>query len=284
MRRIITMAVFAAILSACNAQTENGNRQTDPYKGKMDSLSNRSMELYQEYKGLAQQETGGTTQETQARMAQIIAESERVDAEQVALVMKIVRENHDNEIPAAYLADTFYGLDYGQLKEALDPTAKYYDSPLLDKAKKFLANLDKRAPGTMFKDLEMKDESGTTRKLSEWCGKGNYVLVDFWASWCGPCRMEMPNVVANYDKYHSKGFDVVGVSFDKDADAWKAAIKSLGMPWHHISDLKGWQSLGASVYGIQSIPANVLLDPTGKVVALDLRGNALGKKLEEIYK
>ena len=146
-----------------------------------------------------------------------------------------------------------------------------------------LAALDKRKPGSMFKDMTMNDMDGKARSLSEWCGKGNYVLVDFWASWCGPCRQEMPNVVDNYNKYHAKGFEVIGVSFDSNAAAWKSAVKRLGMAWPQLSDLKAWKSAAASLYGIMGIPANVLIDPAGKIVAIDLRGAGLGIKLKEIY-
>lgn len=276
MKKIITTAALAATLLTMQAQT-------DPYKAKMDSLEKQSMALYEEYKALAKAEAEKATDAGQKRIAEIMAESDRIDNRQIDLLMTIVEENHDNQIPAAYLSDAFYALSYDQLKKALDPSAAYYNSPQLEKAKKYLANLEKRAPGTTFKDLEMNDTGGTAHKLSEWCGNGKYVLVDFWASWCGPCRMEMPNVVENYNKYKDKGFDVVGVSFDKDGNAWKSAIQSLNMPWHHISDLKGWQSLATSVYGIQSIPANVLIDPKGTIIAIDLRGKALGKKLEEIF-
>ena len=140
-----------------------------------------------------------------------------------------------------------------------------------------------RPIGSQVKDMKMADVKGKMHQLSEWTGKGNWVLIDFWASWCGPCLRELPNVTANYEKYHDKGFEIIGISFDKDKKAWLAAIERLGMKWPHLSDLKGWQSLGSETFGIRSIPANILVDPEGRITDLDLRGENLGNRLAEIY-
>ena len=138
------------------------------------------------------------------------------------------------------------------------------------------------AVGQPYTDLEMDDPEGKSMKLSQFVGKSKLILVDFWASWCGPCRAEMPNVVKAYNDYHSKGFEVIGVSFDNDKDAWQQAIAQLSMPWPQMSDLKGWESAAAAAYSIRAIPSNVLLDEKGTIVAKDLRGDDLSAKLAEL--
>lgn len=138
--------------------------------------------------------------------------------------------------------------------------------------------------GCRYTDLIMNDPEGNPIKLSDYVSKNKVTMIDFWASWCGPCRAEMPNIVKAYKQYKDKGFAILGVSFDNKLDAWKGAIESLGITWPQMSDLKGWKSKGASAYDIEAVPAAVLIDQSGKIIARDLRGDELEKKLAELFK
>lgn len=151
--------------------------------------------------------------------------------------------------------------------------------------KMIVADIEAKKRGAVnakYTDFTMEDPEGKKLSISQFVKNNKYTLVDFWASWCGPCCAEMPNVVKAYKKFHDRGLEIVGVSFDNDKKAWLAGLNRLGMSWPQMSDLKGWESEAASLYGIQAIPANVLIDQNGVIVAKDLREEELQTKLAEL--
>ncbi len=208
---------------------------------------------------------------------------EKVADEAKVLNYNFVKTNIDNEL-GQYLFMTTSGMfETEQQKEILAMASEEY------KAKKNVKRIVDRlealeavAIGKDFIDFTMETPEGETVSLSDYVGKGNYVFVDFWAAWCGPCRTEMPNVVNAYNKYKGKGLEIVGVSLDQEKDKWIEGIKELEMTWPQMSDLKLWESKVVALYAIRGIPHTVLLDKEGKIIAKDLRGEELDKKLAEL--
>ncbi len=277
MRKIFLMALTAIAMTA-QAQT-----YIDPYQPLMDGIDKQAESILNEYRALQQKDPKGELPESKAKAKLLSDRLDSLGNVQLALIKEIIRDNRDNELPAKYIKDAMYQFSYEELKNALDPKTAYYNHPDVAPAKMLLAGYEKRKPGIQFHELSMKDPADKDVTLSQWVGKGNYVLVDFWASWCGPCRKEMPYVITAYEQFHPKGFEVVGVSFDQKKDAWINAIQQMGMQWPQMSDLKGWKCAASDLYGVSSIPSNVLVDPQGKIVAMDLRGEKLLNKLKEIY-
>ncbi len=168
-------------------------------------------------------------------------------------------------------------------KEILALTDDSYKAqPNIQRISKRLENYDNVAIGKKFVDFSMKDTEGNDVSLSNYAGQGKVTLIDFWAAWCGPCREEMPNVVAAYRNYKNKGFEVVGVSLDKEKDKWLQGLKDLNMTWPQMSDLMMWDSPVVDLYAFRGIPHTVLLDKDGTIIAKDLRGAELHNKLAEL--
>ncbi|PWJ56958.1 peroxiredoxin [Dyadobacter jejuensis] len=204
------------------------------------------------------------------------------DAERVARIRSMIPEM-GTSLVALFAANNFLNpeTDLNILKKLASDYEKVTPTPTL--AQGFIGQIKRMtgvAIGELAPDFTLPNPEGEEISLSSL--RGQYVLIDFWASWCGPCRQENPNVVRMYNKFKSKGFDIYGVSLDKEAGAWKNAIKKDGLTWKHGSDLKFWNSEVAQTYGVRAIPATFLLDKEGKIIAKNLRGTALEAKLAEL--
>ena len=200
-----------------------------------------------------------------------------------AAIEALIRQ-YSGELMSAFLVTYFessFEQYYDLYKTVRDGTKPKY--PNHD----FVKHVDQKvnsviAVGAEAPDIELPDPNGNMRRMSDLRGK--VVLLDFWASWCRPCRMENPNVVRLYHQYNAKGFEVFSVSLDNNRDNWLNAIQADGLVWpNHVSDLRGWGSAGGRQYGIMSIPATVLIDREGRVVARNLRGQQLEQKLKELF-
>ena len=214
----------------------------------------------------------------------------------------MVEENKDNLIPVAFIeqlpnlvsAADDWNKEAGEdkLEELLSANPRIAAHPVTVNLKKRMAAADAHRKevaernasivGGRFLDYEGPGPDGVLHKLSEYVGQGKWVLVDFWASWCAPCKAEMPNVVTAYELYHDKGLEIVGISFDRETEQWLAAITDWKMPWTHLYGIKDGKSIAAELYGVAGIPDNVLVDPEGNVVARGLHGQELADKISEI--
>ncbi len=241
------------------------------------------------YSGFMQKVQGMSEEEQKSKMPELQKEMRQIVGDMTKLLEKIFRDERETIIPVAFLNEYMNFVGEEELDSVLNTKPAFASHPLVKSLQDMMAaqkaeEAKKTAViGKQFTDLEEADVDGKLHKLSEYVGKGQWVLVDFWASWCGPCRAEMPNVLEAYNKYHSKGFEVIGISFDEKKEAWVKAIGQINMPWMQLSDLKGWGCAAADAYKIDAIPDNILIDPQGKIVARALRGKALHSRLQKIF-
>jgi len=201
----------------------------------------------------------------------------------VASQLNYVKDHPASYISPVILRNNYYDLDADKLESyvnSFDPLLS--ETEIVKGLKDRVVVLKKVAIGQPAPDFSMNDSVGNPVSLSS--KFGNYLLVDFWAAWCGPCRGENPNVVAAYQKYHDKGFDVFSVSLDNDRGKWLQATRDDNLTWTHVSDLKGWSNAAAKLYGVNAIPGNFLLDKEGIIIARNIRGQELQDKLAELLK
>ena len=213
---------------------------------------------------------------------EIDKEYEAIAEEQKTYSKKVIADNSDNNLGPYIATSTFFN-DKGLAE--LELVLAGFDSTLNQssyvKTLTEMTSVWKQvAVGQPAVNFIQNDSTGSPISLESL--KGQYVLIDFWASWCGPCRDENPNVVAIYNDLHDKGFEIIGVSFDTSKEKWIKAIEDDKLTWHHVSDLEGWSNAVGGLYGVRSIPHTVLLDKEGIIIAKNLRGDELREKLEEL--
>lgn len=210
--------------------------------------------------------------------------AQKVQKEKKVYMRKFILD-HLNSLSTLFFIDELSMEDDFDIYKKLDKSlyAQYPDNFLVLELHKKVQGADLLAIGSEAPEIDLPNPDGKNIKLSSL--RGNYVLIDFWAAWCRPCRVESPNMVKLYEKYNNKGFEIYSVSLDKTKDAWIKAIEQDGLgKWTHVSDLKYWNSAAGRDYGVESIPFTVLIDKEGKIIAKGLRGEDLQNKLAEIFK
>ncbi|MBR4389077.1 MAG: AhpC/TSA family protein [Prevotella sp.] len=197
--------------------------------------------------------------------------------------LNLLKENITTMVPLVYLPDIIDVVDYDSLAPLMDSTTVYFKHPAMRDIYEYYVMKGKCRLGIPFHDATLQDVFGRQHRLSDYCGRGNYVLLDFWASWCTPCLREMPNLKDLYNKYHgTKNFEIVGISLDNDVKSWRGAIQRLALRWPQLSDLMVREGEAVQKYGVVNIPANVLLDPQGQIIGVNLLGEDLTEYLAEL--
>jgi peroxiredoxin len=247
----------------------------EAYNDGMDPFNERMRSLYPKF-DLADSLADKTMQ------AELDSIYEDIAEERDEYTKSIISKNLDNPLGAYLTVSTYYDdskLD--EMKSILEQFDPAIDSSRYTiRLKKMAEVWSKVAVGQPALDFTQNDTTGNAVALSDL--RGQYVLIDFWASWCGPCRAENPNVVKLYNELHDKGFEIIGVSFDTKRKNWLEAIKTDSLTWYHVSDLNGWNNEVGKMYAVRAIPHTILLDKEGIIIAKNLRGDDLRKKLEEL--
>lgn len=268
-----------AIQLTKDSDAATGTPNNDAYQEIRTQLNSLMKQMETLYSALS--DTTLTDEQREAKGKEI----EGLQEKMIGVTKDGIAKNITNPVGIHLLKQNYYYMDVNELDPLMPQIPAMYDQDeRIVQIKANVKQMKATAVGQKFTDFEMQTPEGEKVKLSDYVGKGKVVLVDFWASWCGPCRREMPNLVDLYAKYKNKNFEIVGVSLDQSGEAWKNAIKQLNISWPQMSDLKYWDCEGAKLYAVSSIPHTVLIDKDGTILARGLAGEALQEKLAEVIK
>ena len=263
-----------------------------PEKGFAQITGTEAQKLYDQFAAI-QMEMGKTQRELysayseaakakdEAKMKEIEEQFNKAAEEGAAKEEALMKANADSYVAAYMLTQKMGGMELEDLQAQYDLLGA--NAKASDKGKEIAARIDKMAAvaiGKVAPDFTLNTPEG--KPLSMHSIKAKVKVLDFWASWCGPCRGENPNVVAMYKELHPKGLEILSISLDNDKDAWLKAIKDDGLEWNHVSDLQGWNCAAAKLYGVNGIPHLIVLDENNVIVAKNLRGEALKEKVAEL--
>jgi len=269
---------FSAHADSINKGITNGSKtqeELDSFNESISLITEQLDTLYNQYREAVKNDD-------QVKLEDLSELIDTKDNERLARTIDYAYANNKSIVSAYLIMTNNYYLELAELDTItsnFDNSIKQtkYVELLLDR----INNLYKVSIGSSFTDFTLNDTTGNPIALSSLIGE-NYLLIDFWASWCGPCRRENPNIVAVYNDYNSKGFDIIGVSLDTDKNNWIKAIEKDSLTWSHVSDLQGWNSAAGKLYAVNAIPHSVILNENGTIVAKNLRGEELRDKIAEL--